>query len=49
MSVFSIKFFKEVGEVVDVRLAYFDDGKQKGFGHIDFASCEMTKKVSIKY
>lgn len=42
----SIEFFKEAGEVVDVRLNYFDDGNFKGFGHVEFASEEIAKKVS---
>jgi len=39
-------FFKEAGEVVDVRLSSFDDGSFKGYGHIEFASPEEAQKVS---
>lgn len=38
-------FFKEAGEVVAVRLASSEDGRSRGFGHVDFASAEDAKKV----
>lgn len=41
------EFFKEVGEVVDVRLATFEDGALRGFGHVEFASPEAAQKVFI--
>lgn len=40
------EFFKEAGEVVDVRLAAADDGRFKGFGHVEFATEEAAQKVS---
>ncbi|KAE9593403.1 putative RNA recognition motif domain-containing protein [Lupinus albus] len=36
-------FFKDSGEVVDVRLAIDDDGRFKGFGHVEFATSEEAK------
>jgi nucleolin len=41
------EFFKEAGEVVDVRLATKDDGSLKGFGHVEFASPEAAQEVCI--
>ncbi|KAG9150776.1 hypothetical protein Leryth_002938 [Lithospermum erythrorhizon] len=38
-------FFKEVGEVVDVRLALRPDGEMKGYGHVEFASAADAKKA----
>ncbi|EOA30014.1 hypothetical protein CARUB_v10013117mg [Capsella rubella] len=38
-------FFKEAGEVVDVRIALHEDGKMKGFGHVEFASAEVARKA----
>lgn len=40
-----MEFFKEAGEVVDVRLATADDGRFKGFGHVEFATAEAVQKV----
>ena len=40
-------FFKEAGEVVAVRLAAGEDGRSRGFGHVDFASAEDAQKVMI--
>ncbi|VVA98112.1 unnamed protein product [Arabis nemorensis] len=37
-------FFKEAGEVVDVRLAYEND-RFRGFGHVEFASGEAAQKA----
>ena len=43
-------FFKDVGEIVDVRFAVnHEDNRFKGFGHVEFATAEEAKKVSIGY
>lgn len=43
-------FFKDCGEVVDVRFATRpEDGSFKGFGHVEFATVEAAQKVSICY
>ncbi|KAG8086936.1 hypothetical protein GUJ93_ZPchr0010g8792 [Zizania palustris] len=39
------EFFKEVAEVVFVRLATHEDGTPRGFGHVQFASAEDAKKA----
>lgn len=39
-------FFKEAGEVVDVRFSSYDDGTFKGYGHVEFASPEEAQKVT---
>lgn len=44
---FRIEFFKNAGEVVDVRLATDQEGNFRGFGHVEFASAEDAKKVMI--
>lgn len=38
-------FFKDVGMPVDVRFASDHDGRFKGFGHVEFESHEVAKKV----
>ncbi|EFH61525.1 hypothetical protein ARALYDRAFT_479366 [Arabidopsis lyrata subsp. lyrata] len=38
-------FFKEAGEVVDVRFSSYDDGTFKGYGHVEFASPEEAQKA----
>ncbi|CAF2097957.1 unnamed protein product [Brassica rapa subsp. narinosa] len=39
-------FFKDVGEVVDVRFAMSkDDGSFRGFGHVEFATAEQAQKA----
>ncbi|KAM0960935.1 hypothetical protein ACFX13_020699 [Malus domestica] len=38
-------FFKDAGEVVDVRFASDPEGKFKGFGHVEFATAEEAKKA----
>lgn len=44
----SENFFKEVGEVVDVRFSTNrDDGSFRGFGHVEFASSEEAQKVRV--
>lgn len=44
----SENFFKEAGEVVDVRFSTSrDDGSFRGFGHVEFASAEEAQKVRL--
>ncbi|NMR87051.1 hypothetical protein HKB06_14790 [Vibrio parahaemolyticus] len=38
-------FFKDAGEVVDVRFATDDTGKFKGFGHVEFATAEAAQNA----
>ncbi|XP_048629901.1 nucleolin 1-like isoform X2 [Brassica napus] len=39
-------FFKDVGDVVDVRFAMSkDDGRFRGFGHVEFATAEQAQKA----
>ncbi|KAL8153779.1 hypothetical protein V2J09_011539 [Rumex salicifolius] len=38
-------FFKDVGEIVEVRFASAPDGTFKGFGHVEFATCEEAQKA----
>ncbi|KAB2624064.1 nucleolin 1 [Pyrus ussuriensis x Pyrus communis] len=38
-------FFKDAGEVVDIRFASDPEGKFKGFGHVEFATAEEAKKA----
>ncbi|XP_026401979.1 nucleolin 2-like [Papaver somniferum] len=40
-----IKFFKQAGEIVDVRFSYNEDGEFSGSGHIEFATEEGEKKA----
>ncbi|MCL7040211.1 hypothetical protein MKW94_017748 [Papaver nudicaule] len=40
-----ISFFKQAGDIVDVRLAYFEDGNFRHSGHIEFATEEAAKKA----
>lgn len=47
MKLFSENFFKDAGEVVDVRLASDADGRFKGFGHVEFESAEAAQNVSF--
>ncbi|KAK9676465.1 hypothetical protein RND81_11G079100 [Saponaria officinalis] len=39
------EFFKEAGEVVDVRFASNAEGQFRGFGHVEFATVEAAKKA----
>ncbi|MEI4861464.1 hypothetical protein Q8G41_28135, partial [Klebsiella pneumoniae] len=39
------KFFADVAEVTEVRLAVHDDGHPKGFGHVEFATAEDAEKA----
>ena len=41
-------FFSECGNVVDVRIAKNEDGKLKGFAHVDFDSKEAVEKAIKK-
>lgn len=41
-----MEFFKNVGQVVDVRLSYFE-GTFKGYGHVEFATVEEAQKVDV--
>ncbi|XP_074273799.1 uncharacterized protein LOC141597297 isoform X1 [Silene latifolia] len=38
-------FFKDVGEVVDIRFASNAEGQFRGFGHVDFATAEAAQKA----
>ncbi|KAB1206156.1 Nucleolin 2 [Morella rubra] len=38
-------FFKDAGEVADVRFASDPDGRFKGFGHVEFATAEAAQKA----
>ncbi|MQL05543.1 hypothetical protein EI015_26075, partial [Escherichia coli] len=38
-------FFKDCGEVVDVRFATDDSGRFKGFGHVEFATPEAAQNA----
>lgn len=44
---FREKFFKNCGEIVDVRLHRDREGRFKGFGHVEFATAEAAQKVSL--
>jgi RNA recognition motif-containing protein len=39
-------FFQDCGEVTDVRIAQGEDGRSRGFGHIEFGTPAAAKKVS---
>ncbi|VFQ82346.1 unnamed protein product [Cuscuta campestris] len=38
-------FFKDIGEVKEVRLSKLPNGKLKGFGHVDFTTSEAAVKA----
>lgn len=40
------QFFKDAGEIVDIRFASNPEGHFKGFGHVEFATVEAAQKVS---
>ncbi|CAH2036195.1 unnamed protein product [Thlaspi arvense] len=43
-------FFKEAGEVVDVRFATDrEDGRFKGYGHVEFATAEAAQKALSEF
>jgi len=44
---FRENFFKECGEIVDVRLHRDNEGRLKGYGHIEFATAEAALRVSF--
>nr|XP_029151249.1 nucleolin 2 isoform X1 [Arachis hypogaea] len=39
------EFFKDCGEVVDVRFSVDDTGRFKGFGHVEFATAEAAQSA----
>jgi len=39
------KFFSEVGTVLDARIALGEDGRPRGFAHVEFASVEEAEKA----
>jgi hypothetical protein len=41
------KFFKEAGEVIDLRMPVHENGKRKGFGYVEFATIEAAHKVAF--
>ena len=38
------EFFSECGAIKDVRIPYHDDGRPKGFGHVEFEDTAAAKK-----
>lgn len=40
-------FFKDVGEVADVRFAVDGDGNFRGFGHVEFSTIEVAQEVCL--
>jgi hypothetical protein len=44
----SSEFFKDVGEITDVRLAKDENGRSKGYGHIEFVSEEEAQQAVLK-
>ena len=42
------KFFSDCGNVVDVRIAKNEEGRSKGFCHVDFDSSEAVEKAKTK-
>lgn len=40
-------FFKDAGEIVDIRFATDAEGNFKGFGHVEFATAEAAQKVDF--
>jgi len=34
------EFFGECGEIKDVRIPFYDDGRPKGFAHVEFNTAE---------
>ena len=40
------KFFKDCGKIAEVRIAKRDDGKLKGFAHVDFETKEGMENAS---
>ncbi|VFR00269.1 unnamed protein product [Cuscuta campestris] len=43
-----INFFKDVAEVVHVRLIASENGRLEGYGYVEFASADETKKAQEK-
>lgn len=49
-SMYSENFFKEAGEVVDIRFATSrEDGSFRGYGHVEFATAEEAQKVIVVF
>lgn len=46
LKIISEHFFQDV---VDVRLAVDDEGRFKGFGHVEFATPEAAQTVSLAF
>ena len=38
-------FFSQCGDVKQVRIALSEDGRSRGFGHVEFFSAESAKKA----
>lgn len=38
-------FFKDAGEVQEVRFSTHEDGSFKGYGHVEFVTAEAAQKV----
>ena len=45
----SIEFFKDVGEVHEVRFAMNAEGEFRGFGHVEFTSEEAATEVFLTF
>jgi len=43
---FREELFKDCGEIVDIRLHLDEEGRFRGFGHVEFATEEAVLKVS---
>ncbi|XP_022861368.1 heterogeneous nuclear ribonucleoprotein A3 homolog 1-like isoform X3 [Olea europaea var. sylvestris] len=41
------EFFKDAGEIVDIRFAMNEDDTFRGFGHIEFATVEAAEKQAL--
>jgi len=39
------QFFQKAGEIIDIRVATFEDGSSKGFAHVEFATSEAAQKA----
>ena len=44
----SYEFFADCGTVVDVRIATDEDGRSRGFGHVQFETAEGAQKALSK-
>lgn len=43
----SENFFKDAGEVQEVRFSTHEDGSFKGYGHVEFVTAEAAHKVTF--